>query len=77
MFHWIFLINTMLIATTGAGGILALNLIYIGLNRRNKMKNRFIEYLLQKQCQEEAVAMEQSFKLYDKADPTHFDPFKD
>lgn len=41
------------------------------------MKNRFIEYLLEKQRREEAIAMEQSFNLYDKDDPTDYNPFKD
>jgi|WetSurMetagenome_2_1015567.scaffolds.fasta_scaffold2614786_1 hypothetical protein len=41
------------------------------------MKNRFIEYLLEKQRHEEEIAMEQSFKLYDNDDPTDYDPFKD
>jgi hypothetical protein len=41
------------------------------------MKNRFIEYLLEKQRRAEEIAMEESAKLYDDSDPTQYDPFKD
>ncbi len=41
------------------------------------MKNRFIEYIIEKQRREEEIAMEKSYKLYDDSDPTKYDPFED
>jgi len=41
------------------------------------MKNRFIEYLIEKDRRAEAEAMGASLKLYDSEDITKYDPFKD
>lgn len=41
------------------------------------MKNRFIEYLIEKDRRAEAEAMAASFNLYDSEDITKYDPFKD
>lgn len=41
------------------------------------MRNRFIEYLIEKERRQEAEALSASLNLYDNEDLTKFDPFKD
>jgi hypothetical protein len=57
--------------------MIGLKFVLIGFRMEEIMKNRFIEYILEKQRQEESVAMNDSYKLYDEPDPTKYNPFND